>query len=113
MDHHTETLGKEFVDLPLQCPDDVDIAKVLAKLLAFEDLVMTMANVTVIVSDGPDDPTVRKSRHEASFRHLAYDKKAFCKVDEMVLLDNVTSWQDVLYRLNQTWRGKESRIVGH
>jgi hypothetical protein len=81
--YHTVKLNKSFKDLPLICPQPVELEKLLNKSLAFEQLVF------------PNDHLARREVHVASFWEIAEDKKEFCAVDTEKLLEGKSTWNQV------------------
>jgi hypothetical protein len=81
---HTVQLGKRLNDLPLICPEAVELEKLLNKSLLFEERVF------------PEDHYHRREEHVTSFWQSANGKKDFCAVDTERLLEGKDTWQQVL-----------------
>jgi hypothetical protein len=101
MNHHTQTLHRGFTDLPLICPPESTMKRLLHKSLSLEQQ-MSMD----LYGSEKVDPEVR-AQHIEEFHHNVYTQRGFCSVDADKLFNNVTSYAELLHeRLNQSEWGE-------
>ena len=81
-----------LADLPLLCPSQEELEALLEKSLEFEKLIM------------PDlfEMPHGEEEHRSTYWKLAKEERTFCWVDTETLLNNKTSWKQVLEALNHT-----------
>ena len=93
--YHATKLGLSFPDLPLDCPKQHELLKLLNHSLGLE------RNILPTLYRSPDG----EATHREAFSYLAHDLKQFCSVKVDQLLQNVSSWEELLQRMNNThWR---------
>ena len=93
--HWNKELGLSYRDLPLiECPPHHELELLLNISLTFErDLLSEWHHALGILS---------VTDHRENFWHLALEEKVFCSVDIKGIVDNKTSWEDILQSLDQT-----------
>ena len=102
--YYEHVLNKQFTDLPLLCPPKHELQQLLNKSLLFEELFQhelypqqTNNNrKSVIIEE-------TKQQHINFFwNDMVYKQRIYCHVDIERLFTNITTYQQLLQRLNQS-----------
>jgi len=91
-EHYFEVeLGKSYTDLPLLCPPDEQLERLLNRSLAMEEELLPALEQNASVQ-----------QHRSSFYHSAYEKREYCWVRTKLVLRQLKSWDELVQRLKQS-----------